>query len=1007
MHTQRYVDGLALAENRLSWLVQNCQPLIGWWSTIGPLVGVSEVLPDIQTKNIDAAKTKATAGKYDDAMALLEGVSNRTNPVWKTQGEFDTFKKKWGTCNTLHGSANTTITSLTIPAPAIAARLASAKTQTLDASIATATPGNYVKALEEVTKFDTHHGEVLGLIAKHQQFQTDRATALVRINSLSHVDIATDKALVTRDRITAADGKVVTGDYVAALALLAKVDGECTLIAEYETKLTAAKTAVGLLTQPVIAKDKERIQKERIDAATALAAAWNHAGASVLLGKVADECAAATAVATGATETEAARLAAQTPINSVATAPDLAFKAVTDMVAALDGSGDLIKDDRENIRKKIALARTALTAPEKGDPKALLEQAAAECVAARAVVDRQAQYTLALSDANSKLSTLTETVITADKAKIKLDRIDKAAALVVPTERKYTEALAELAKVEAEVAAAKAVAAQDAAYKLALTAAELKLATLTDPLIATDKTTIETTRIDAAKTKVTTRLYPDATALLAKVEPECDVALKVVADEAAYKLKLAPVEDSLVKLTDGITENETVYSFVWQPMRDRKTDIVDNYINAAKTKAAARAYGAAESLLAQATPLLAAARTDSADLYWAFQEMYNADASISALELHGGAPGVATEIAAVKVLRQNAVDLRTAGVYSAANRLALEIGWACTAATKIAVQHAVYAPKLVTAKARMVTCTSKVGGLSPAVATISEKLKGVQTGFVDAAVTGAEGRDYAVATKLLDEVDAQCTAVELLVTQHGLYVAALAAAELDLAPLTQPVVADDVKRIRKDRVDAAKILVAALDYKSALALLAKVHDECTTAASVQTGNAAVAKGSEDTKNLLDGTPEGNSAALAEVEKLVKSLTEQHAARAAITDRTEPIVLALAAAKLLAPAEAKSKIEAIADQCVAVRELADRHVAYAAALTPAEGLVNGLSEPSMATDKAQITLDRITAAKDKAALHDYRGAMYLLEGVAADEAAARREPSNSDSIRPSCPRPNRR
>lgn len=988
VHTQRYVDGLALAKSRLASVLSQCQPGIAFWAPIGGAVlGVSDVIDDIRTRNIVAAETLATAGEYVDAMALLEALAGRLKPVLDRYGEYSNYVTDFLANAALLSTANTTFAGLTA-APQIGARLASIQTAVMDPSKATAIAGSFGAAQAVLKPFGQQFAEVQTMLVKHQEFQTNRALAVTRIDSLSHADVAIDKVQITAGRLTAADAEVIAGDYLAALALLAKVDGECTAIADYGTQLSAAKAAVALLTQPAVAGDKARIQRERIDAALALAVTWDYAGAKLLLGKVAAECEGAKAVVTGAAEVASANALAQGPIGAVKTTPEPAFKAVEDMVAALDGLGDVIKDDRDAIRAKIALARSAVAKPEEGgDPKALLEAAANACVVARGVADRHGQYLLALADAEAQLVGLTDPVIAADKAKIQLDRIDKAKENIKPPARDYAGALAELAKVQAECEAAKAILAQDVAYKSALAAAKLKVATLTEPLIASDRLGIETFMIAVAETKVTTRLYAEAMDLLAKVVGACDVARKVVTDEAGYQALLAPVETGLA--TEFSKAGILVSTHGRQPALEvLYLDIRDNFLSLAKTKAVTRLYGEAATLLATGATKLAEMAEVTNNHYFAYQEMPKADTAIATLEAHGGAGGVAAEIAAVKVLRQGGVDLLAAGRHAAAYRVWLEIQWACTAATKIAVLHEAYAPKLVTAKSRMVTCTGKVVGLSPAVAAIAEKLNEIQTRFVDAAEANAKGREYAGATGLLDLVDAQCAAVELLVTQHGLYDAALAAAESELIPLTQPVVAGDVERIRKDRIEAAKTLAAALDYTAALALLAKVKAECDAAAAVVAGNAAVAKGGEAAKKLLDGTPEGNTAALLEVEKLLKALTERHAARAAIKDRTDLIEQALVTARTLAPAEAKPKIEAIADQCVVAQEVGDRHVEYGKLLLAAEALVNGLTEPSMAADKAKITLDRIEAAKAKALLHDYRGALGLLDPVAAECTAAR-------------------
>ncbi|TDP62802.1 hypothetical protein [Roseateles toxinivorans] len=989
VHTQRYVDGLALAINRFNWMYGQCKGWSdGWASEFGSLLlGVADVIPDIAANNLTAAEAKATAGEYLDAMALLEALEKRVNAVTKTKGEADAFYQKWKASDQLLKASYGTASVFPVAAPVILTRINSVKALVLDQGVATARLGNYVAASDALKPFDAQYAAVQALLVQHQDFQTQRAAAVSRIDSLSHGDVAVDKAQITTSRLTAADAKVVSGDYAEALALLAKVDGECTAIAGYGIALTAAKAAVALLTDPVVAGDRVRIQSERIDAAVALAAALDHAGATLLLGKVAAECDAAKAVVTGAGEAAAAHGAAQAPIAGVLTAPEPAFKAVEDMVAALDGLGEVIKDDREAIRATIALARAAVAKPEDGgDPKALLEQAANACLPARAVADRHGQYLLALADAELQLVALAEPLIAVDKDKIGLDRITKAREDIKPPARDYAGALAELAKVPADCAKAKAVVAQDAAYQTALTAAKLKAAALTEPLVAADKLKIDTDLIAAAQTKVTTRLYAEAMELLARVAGACDVAKKVVADEAAYRLQLAPAKANLAELNTQIGLVEALFG-VWQAKRDIAAAIQLNHVDAAEALALARDFAGAVALLASGELQTATATKDTTDYYWAGGSLHYANQAIAALEAHAGVAAVAVEIAALKTRYLNGENLRAGGKYAAARQVGLEIQWACPPATKIAVLHEAYLPKLAAAKTRMLTCTGLVSGLSPAVALISDRLKDLQTRWLDAAETHAKGREYAGATQLLDAVDAQCTALETLVTDHGSYVTALAAAESELVPLTQPVVAADVERIRRDRIEAARSAAAGLDYKTALQLLGKVKAECDTAAAVAAGHAAVAKGGADAKLLLDGTAEGSAAAWLEAEKLLKGLTERHAARAAIKDRTDPIGQALAAAKALAPAEAKPKIEAVVDQCVAAQEVGDRHLEYGKALLAAEALVNGLTEPSMVTDKARITLDRIDAAKAKALLHDYRGPVGLLEPVANECAAA--------------------
>ncbi len=794
-------------------------------------------------------------------------------------------------------------------------------------------------------------------------------------------------------RIEAAKAEVTTGAYPEALTLLAMVAGECTAIKEYGVALEAANTALAGLTDPTVAADKARIQRDRIDAAKTLAAARDYGAAKALLERVSGdtgECKAANDVVAAQVEANRARGQAQTDIDGIDADADQAIAAVQRLLDTLRSHAEAsaIETDLDAIQGDIDTAR-AEAGDSPGDAKARLNGAADACVAARLAADRLAQVNTAHGAAKRHWDTLTEPVIASDRDTIKNDHLDKA--LTEAAARRFDAALTLLIPVESLCKAAKALAALAAKYLADLPVAEAKLAELTEPVVAADKGRIEATLIDLAELRVTTsRDYTAALTLLAKVEPECDAANAIAVAHAAYAPKLTESETKFTAFRDRVVEAE-----VWQPFPDlqaKVTDIEVNYIDEAKTEAGNQKYPTAMELLAQAATKSEQGKYLADNYFYVFNFMAGTEGEVNSLRSHAGAISIAAEIAECDAKLANAKKLRDDDAQWTTAREILDgvFLYQCPAAKRIAQAFTDTTAKLTAAQRRYDTAKLKVDGLTSPIAAISAALATVQADYLDAAQKLIDIRGFKAAAGLLAQVDGLCTAVEALVTQHGQYETALRAAELAVDGLTDPAIATDAAAIRAERIDPAKVAVAIPDYAGALALLAKVAGECAAAKALVTGRDEAGREQGKVQLLVDAMDGDAEPAFEAVKKLLGALTSHAGAAGIVTqmDAISKLVYQARTADTPTPV-AQEKLTAAATACVKARVLADRHVAYVAALEAAKLLVEALTQPVIAADKARITTQYIDAAATAAGTQDYLGAARLLHGVAAacNEATA--------------------
>src|SRR5208283_4064358 len=144
---------------------------------------------------------------------------------------------------------------------------------------------------------------------------------------------------------------------------------------------------------PSVAPDAARIKTDFVDAAKTRAAAWDYAGATVLLKKVPAETAAVALLVTAQGEADAANTAAQAKVGKVASAPQAAVAAVTKLLKDLEAhpSAATIGPQLDTIRADIAAAEAAIKAKQPKDAQAALEKAGKEAVDARMLAERNGQ----------------------------------------------------------------------------------------------------------------------------------------------------------------------------------------------------------------------------------------------------------------------------------------------------------------------------------------------------------------------------------------------------------------------------------------------------------------------------------------------------------------------------------------------------------------------------------------------------------------------------------------
>jgi hypothetical protein len=215
--------------------------------------------------------------------------------------------------------------------------------------------------------------------------------------------------------------------------------------------------------------------------------------------------------------------------------------------------------------------------------------------------------------------------------------------------------------------------------------------------------------------------------------------------------------------------------------------------------------------------------------------------------------------------------------------------------------------------------------------------------------------------------------------QAATYGTALAAAQAELDKLKQPVVASDAARIKTDFVDAAKTRAVAWDYVGATALLNKVPAEAAAAAKLVTAQGQADAANKAAQAKVATAPQ---AAVTAVTKTLKDL-EAHPSAATIAPqlaaiRTD-IADAEAAIKAKKPKDAGTILERAGRELVDARMLAERNGQADAELQDAKARVAGLPAEA-APEKATIDTTLLQPAIAKFATDDRAAGLKLLAGI---------------------------
>jgi hypothetical protein len=605
-------------------------------------------------------------------------------------------------------------------------------------------------------------------------------------------------------------------------------------------------------------------------------------------------------------------------------------------------------------------------------------------------------YQAALGTANTGLATLGDPFLVPDKARIKTDTIDVAAAEALA--RRFQPAIDALQPLAAACALARDILAQQALY-----------------------------------------------------EPQ-RVELRRLYDMAANNLAYATTTGGLPARADL---NAAQAEILTQHLQAAAAEVAGRGLGAPALAAMQRAVGLVEAGQVKAN----LAVEESYRYAVAAQNRATAQLALDTLKTHKGKAEVAVEIAGFDQAMANATALEAAGQNAAAARIYMEVGWDCAGATRIADSAGAYADSRDAAEARIGTCKGKVDGLAPVSPLIAARLDALRADTVTQAAAHAKARDYAPAMALLATVEARCAAVEALVTAEEQYRPALVAAEQEQAKLTGPETLPEATRITEQFIAPAKAAAARLEHAPAMALLGKVAAAVAAASAIATG-AGEAQAARDTaagdlagplpgaisaveallapllthdqataiKDLTDPIADAIAAARVEpppadaAQRLAEAAdacvaarlaAERHAAfaRALATAETaakaltDPLVAADGAAiatrhtepaKALAAAPGHDFVGAMAQLYLALAAAAAadailaRDADFQIALAKAQALLDGLNalkpakDPVIGDAAEAIQTQKIDAAKALAGLpqRDHAGAEALLAGIAA-------------------------
>jgi hypothetical protein len=360
-------------------------------ATLGPTPPIVAALGAAEAETITAAQAKATTHEYAAAAALLAPVEVRCAAVEAMVAQ----AKKFG--ETL-ASAEAALAKLT--QPAVAAEVKRIDTERIEPAKARAAAADYATALDLLAKATAEAAEAARVAAGTQEAQAaragaqpaldggDLAAAIAAVQKLLDALLTHPQAAVIKDMtdhiaaaIAGAKKQPPPADakakLMAAADLCVKARTAADEMAGYATALAAATAQLAALTSAVVATDKARIQKDRIDAAKVLAEPKTRdvAKAIGLLDTAQDECAAARNIVAKDAAFQAAVAAAQAALDGLN-----AIQPVKDPV---------IGDDALAVQHDDIDAAKAMTAPPGRDYDGATKLLAPVAAACKALVEKK------------------------------------------------------------------------------------------------------------------------------------------------------------------------------------------------------------------------------------------------------------------------------------------------------------------------------------------------------------------------------------------------------------------------------------------------------------------------------------------------------------------------------------------------------------------------------------------------------------------------------------------
>jgi hypothetical protein len=860
--------------------------------------------------------------------------------------------------------------------PGIEDVLTDIKAKGLDAAATAATASDYGKAM---VALDLVTPGLQPLYLKQQEMDAYMQSRSEHRDDyhLALNAMATD---ALRNAMTAQVGKILTdsqtigatGDFKAALAKLMTMDEPQMLFQDVSTGLKNAKAAINLLTDANVATDKAALTTKCVDGATTAIAANDLAKAKTLVHE-------AVTVAPQILAYSQALTAAETGMANPKLKP---------------ADAQIIRDNQ------FAAAKAAAGKGDYAGGAALLKRVDPAVQNAANGMDMQGRFDAETAALVTRIAAIDAT-LAKEKTDLTATYVAAAKTAFKPDDPKA--ALALLAQGQLACGPVETLQAEAKAYATALTAATTAVGTLTDPILAADKTEITTKMIDVAKAHAAKHEFKQALEALAPVDGAVFWGPQIVGQKQAYDPLLAEVTKNRNSAVTSIAQVATS-GLPARPDLQAAVDAVNNtYLNPAKNAVDHRGIGkAANDALTKAVDLLEKAKPISfnawAEAYYYVhmaQERTTAQHALTALKAEPGAKHVAPEIGEIDKRMQNADILAQGKKSQTAGNLYDSVAGDCAEVTKTARGAETYTTGLAAAKTRVEACKKAVDALAPPPPALLDRYNAMHAAVIDQAVKLAGAREWAAASALLvtTAVNKACEPIETLAKDATAYAKELAAAKLERAKLAAAIVKPEADRIDSQLLVPADAAAAKLDYVTARALVAKVAPEVAAALKTATDGAAALKARGDAQGALDGDIPG---AVKAVQALLAPLLA-HPEHAAIQDRIDKIQAAIAAGSTAPPAQnAKQLLTEAADLCPVARTEADRAAGFKTALATAKAAAAKLVAAVVTKDRDQIEKTDIPAAEAlvKPPAHDFTAAMAALDkvdaAVKAAEAIAKRD-----------------